>query len=74
MQFFLQGDSVFKEKLEPEDIDSFEHGETSVELLLSDNQEEKFDKLEIEGDLSVSIISGLVKVKTENTISHHASF
>ena len=65
---FPQGDSVFKEKLKPEDIDSLEFGETSVELLFSDKHQEKLDKLEIGGELSVSFISGLVKVNIHITL------
>ena len=34
-----------------------------MEFVLSDKKEDKFDELEICGELSVSFISGLVKVR-----------
>ena len=61
--FKPQGNSVFSEELDEEDdIYPTDLPNTNVELLMSDRLEDKFCKLNIEAELSVSILSGLVKV------------
>ena len=45
-----------------EDDDPMDLGSNTVDLVLSDNIEEKFQKLGIDAQLQVSILSGLVKL------------
>ena len=45
-----------------EDSDPIDLGSNTVDLVLSDRMEEKFHKLGIDGQLRVSVLSGLVKL------------
>ena len=63
MIYIFQGDSVFKVKHGPCDDDLTELGDTSVELVLSDNLEDKFNHLSVGGDLTLSVLAGMVEVK-----------
>ena len=59
----FQGNSIFTGKLAAEDdIYETELGTTDVELTLSDTLEEKFHCLDIQAELSVSILCGLVSL------------
>jgi len=58
----FQGDNIFNQKIGKDEIYSTVQGNTVVELVLSDSLEDKFHHLNIEAELSVSILSGLIKV------------
>lgn len=45
-----------------DDDDPIDLGSNTVDLVLSDNIEEKFHKLGIDAQLQVSVLSGLVKL------------
>ena len=60
---FLKGDNVFTVKLDEEDdIYVTESGNSTVELSMSDSFQEKFRHLDIEAELSVSLLSGMIKL------------
>ena len=56
----LQNENVFKEKVN--DDDPMDLGSNTVDLVLSDNIQERFHKLGIDAQLQVSVLSGLVKL------------
>ncbi len=60
--FILQHDSLFDTKLDEDSVDTMELGDTSVELVMSDSIQDKFHKLDIEAELQISLLAGLVKL------------
>ena len=56
----LQNENVFTEHVH--DDDPIDLGSNTVDLVLSDNIEEKFHKLGIDAQLQISVLSGLVKL------------
>ncbi|XP_072024922.1 uncharacterized protein [Amphiura filiformis] len=56
------GDTLFGSKLGDEDVETLDLGNTSIELVLTDNVQEKFKKLEVEAELQVSLLAGMVKL------------
>ena len=59
---FKQNDTLFSSKLEDDMIDTMELGETSIELVKSDSLQEKCTKLDVEGELQVSLLLGMIKL------------
>ena len=60
---FLKGDNVFTAKLDEEDdIYVTESGNSTAELSMSDSYQEKFRHLNIEAELSVSLLCGMIKL------------
>ncbi|XP_038059602.1 uncharacterized protein LOC119730679 [Patiria miniata] len=58
----FQGDTLFGSKLEDDTVDTMDLGDTSIELVMSDNLQEKFSKLNVEAELQVSLLAGLIKL------------
>ncbi|XP_072027712.1 uncharacterized protein [Amphiura filiformis] len=56
------GDTLFGSKLGDEAVDTVEIRNTSIELVLTDTLQEKFNKLEVETELQASLLAGLVKL------------
>ena len=56
----LQNENIFRERVV--DDDPLDLGTNSVDLVFSDNLEEKFHKLGIDAQLKVSLLSGLVNL------------
>ena len=54
--------NAFKQPLEEEDICEDEANTTNVDFILTDSINEKYEKLDIDAELSLSIMSGLVKL------------
>ena len=59
---FLQHDSLFDTQVDEKSVGQLELGDTSVELVMSDSIQDKFHKLDIEAELQISLLSGLVKL------------
>ncbi|KAJ8034997.1 Neoverrucotoxin subunit beta [Holothuria leucospilota] len=57
-----QKDSLFASKLDNGAIETMDLGDASAELVMTDSIQEKFNKLDIEAELQVSLLSGLVKL------------
>ena len=64
----LQGDSIFKEKLDAESIYETDLGDVDIDIVMSDSLDDKFDKLDVEAELSVSVLAGMIK------LSGHAKY
>ncbi|XP_038059743.1 uncharacterized protein LOC119730783 [Patiria miniata] len=60
--FGIPGDTLFGSKLEEDAVDTTDLGDTSIELVMSDNLQEKFSKLNVEAELQVSVLAGLIKL------------
>ena len=58
----FQSDTLFCSKLEGKAVDTMDLGDTTIELVLSDNLQEKFNKLNVEAELQVSLLAGLIKL------------
>ncbi|XP_072022743.1 uncharacterized protein [Amphiura filiformis] len=56
-----KGDTLFGSKLDDEDVDSEDLSSTSIEFVETGTLQEKFNQLAVEGELQVSLMSGLVK-------------
>ncbi|XP_038060059.1 uncharacterized protein LOC119731108 [Patiria miniata] len=61
-QALRNGDTLFGSKLEDDAVDTMDLGDTSIELVMSDNIQEKFNKLNVEAELQVSLLAGLIKL------------
>ncbi|XP_038059614.1 uncharacterized protein LOC119730688 [Patiria miniata] len=57
-----QGDTLFGSKLEDNLFDTEDLWDTSIELVMSDSIQEKFSKLNVEAELQVSVLAGLIKL------------
>ena len=59
----MQGGSLFSSKINPEiDVDSKDLKTQTVQLMMSDSLADRFNILDVDEELSASILSGLVKV------------
>ena len=59
---FFQSDIIFKEKLPEDQVDVFDIYETSYDLSLSKSLKDRHDFFNIEGELSASILGGLISL------------
>ncbi|CAF1462496.1 unnamed protein product [Rotaria sp. Silwood1] len=58
----LEGTNLFKKKLPEEFIDVSDIAHTSYELLSNNSQKETFDKMNIEANLKLSLMAGMVEI------------
>ncbi|XP_038059627.1 uncharacterized protein LOC119730696 [Patiria miniata] len=56
------GDTLFGSKLEDDAVDTMDIAGTSIELVMSDNLQEKYNKLNVEAELQVSLMAGLIRL------------
>ncbi len=54
---------MFSSKLEDGMIDTVDLGDTTIEVVMEDSTQDKFNKLDIDAELQLSVLSGLVKLK-----------
>ena len=59
--FVFQSDTLFSSKLNQEVFETTDLGGICVELVKTDSIQEKFEKLNVEGELQLSVLSGLVE-------------
>ena len=59
---FKQNDTLFSSKLEDDMIDTMDLGETTTELVMSGSLQEKCTKLDVQGELQVSLSLGMIKL------------
>ena len=59
----MQHDSLFNTKLDEGSLKTKELGDTSIELVMSDSIQDKFRQLDIEAELQISLLAGLVKLR-----------
>ena len=60
----------FRDSLTDDDIFEEEANSVEVDFIVTDSLKEKFDKLDINADLSLSILAGLVKLKGSASYLH----
>ncbi|XP_038059710.1 uncharacterized protein LOC119730753 [Patiria miniata] len=58
----IEGDTLFGSKLEDDAVYTMDLGDTSIEIVMSDNIQEKFNTLNVEAELQVSLLAGLIKL------------
>ncbi|XP_038059651.1 uncharacterized protein LOC119730712 [Patiria miniata] len=57
-----EGGTLFGSKLKDDAVYTEDLGDTSIEIVMSDNVQEKFNKLNVEAELQVSVLTGLIKL------------
>ena len=59
----MQNDHLFSSRLEDDDVDLMDLGSTAIDIVMSDNMQEKYRKLDVEAGLQLSVLSGMVNMK-----------